>query len=324
MKLQQLRYIVEVVNNNLNVSSTAESLYTSQPGISKQIRMLEDELGIQIFSRSGKHLTQVTSAGNEVIRIASEILSKVEAIKSVASEHTTPDQGSFCVAATHTQARYALPNIIKGFIERYPRVALHMHQATPAQIAEGASKGSVDFVIASEELENSNDLILLPCYQWNWAIVVKPDHPLAHKKKVTIEDLANYSIVTYMRGASGRSELDSAFTQAGLTPRIVFTATDSDIIKTYVRLGVGLGIVANMSIDDEKDKDLVVLDGSHIFKHSITKIGFRKNIFLRSYMYDFIERFAPHLNRSVVDASISARSAEEMADILKDIKLPVR
>lgn len=324
MKLQQLRYIVEVVNNNLNVSSTAESLYTSQPGISKQIRMLEDELGIQIFSRSGKHLTQITPAGQEVIRISEEILSKVEAIKSVANEHTTPDQGSFFVATTHTQARYALPGIIKNFIERYPKVTLHMHQGSPAQIAESVSKGTVNIAIATEALQQYSDLVMLPCYNWNRAIVVKPDHPLAQKKKVTIEDLANYPIVTYTQGVTGRSELDAAFSQAGLTPKIVFTATDADIIKTYVRLGVGVGIIASMSVDAEEDKDLVVLDASHLFKHSTTKIGFRRNAFLRSYMYDFIERFAPHLNRNVIDAAIAARSHDEIEDILKDIKLPVR
>lgn len=324
MKLQQLRYIVEVVNNNLNVSSTAESLYTSQPGISKQIRMLEDELGIQIFSRSGKHLTQVTAAGNEVIKIASEILSKVEAIKSVANEHTTPDQGSFCVAATHSQARYTLPKIIKGFVDCYPKVSLHMHQGSSVQVAEAVSKGTVDFAIATEALDNYNDLIMLPCYHWNRAIVVKSDHPLAQKKKITIDDLANCQIVTYTPGDTGRSELDSAFIQAGLTPKIVFTATDADVIKTYVRLGIGVGVVANMSVDAEQDKDLVILDASHIFKNSTTKIGFRKNIFLRSYMYDFIERFAPHLSRPVVDAAVAARTNEEIENILKDIKLPVR
>lgn len=324
MKLQQLRYIVEVVNNNLNVSSTAESLYTSQPGISKQIRMLEDELGIQIFSRSGKHLTQITPAGQEVIRISEEILSKVEAIKSVASEHTTPDQGAFFVATTHTQARYALPKIVKSFVESYPKVSLHMHQGSPEQIAEAVSKGNADFAISTEALNLYNDLVVLPCYHWNRVIVVKSDHPLVNKKKITVEDLANCPLVTYTNGCNGHSELDATFSKAGLTPKIVFTATDADVIKTYVRMGMGVGVIANMAIDEEDDKDLVVLDAGHIFKNSTTKIGFRRNTFLRSYMYDFIERFAPHLSRSVVDAAVTARSSDEMQDILKDIKLPVR
>ncbi|MCW2473828.1 MULTISPECIES: HTH-type transcriptional regulator CysB [unclassified Symbiopectobacterium] len=324
MKLQQLRYIVEVVNHNLNVSSTAEGLYTSQPGISKQVRMLEDELGIQIFARSGKHLTQVTPAGQEVVRIAREVLSKVDAIKAVAGEHTYPDKGSLYVATTHTQARYALPDVIKGFIDRYPRVSLHMHQGSPTQIAEAVAKGTADFAIATEALHLYDDLIMLPCYHWNRAVVVKPDHPLATKKDITIEELAAYPIVTYTFGFTGRSELDTAFNRAGLTPRIVFTATDADVIKTYVRLGLGVGVIANMAVDPRTETDLVTINANSIFSYSTTKIGFRRSTFLRSYMYDFIQRFAPHLTRDVVDSAIALRSNEEIEAMFKDITLPVK
>ncbi|MGX8942619.1 HTH-type transcriptional regulator CysB [Symbiopectobacterium sp. Eva_TO] len=324
MKLQQLRYIVEVVNHNLNVSSTAEGLYTSQPGISKQVRMLEDELGIQIFARSGKHLTQVTPAGQEVVRIAREVLSKVDAIKAVAGEHTYPDKGSLYVATTHTQARYALPDVIKGFIERYPRVSLHMHQGSPTQIAEAVAKGTADFAIATEALHLYDDLIMLPCYHWNRAVVVKPDHPLATKKNITIEELAAYPIVTYTFGFTGRSELDTAFNRAGLTPRIVFTATDADVIKTYVRLGLGVGVIANMAVDPRTETDLVTINANSIFSYSTTKIGFRRSTFLRNYMYDFIQRFAPHLTRDVVDSAIALRSNEEIEAMFKDITLPVK
>ncbi|EHD21495.1 MULTISPECIES: HTH-type transcriptional regulator CysB [Brenneria] len=324
MKLQQLRYIVEVVNHNLNVSSTAEGLYTSQPGISKQVRMLEDELGIQIFARSGKHLTQVTPAGQEVIRIAREVLSKVDAIKAVAGEHTYPDKGSLYVATTHTQARYALPAVIKGFIERYPRVSLHMHQGSPTQIAEAVAKGTADFAIATEALHLYDDLIMLPCYHWNRAVVVKPDHPLASKTDITIEELAAYPIVTYTFGFTGRSELDTAFNRAGLTPRIVFTATDADVIKTYVRLGLGVGVIANMAVDPQIETDLVTINANGIFSYSTTKIGFRRSTFLRSYMYDFIQRFAPHLTRDVVDSAVALRSNDEIEAMFKDIALPVK
>ncbi|WJV55833.1 HTH-type transcriptional regulator CysB [Pectobacteriaceae bacterium CE90] len=324
MKLQQLRYIVEVVNHNLNVSSTAEGLYTSQPGISKQVRMLEDELGIQIFARSGKHLTQVTPAGQEIIRIAREVLSKVDAIKAVAGEHTYPDKGSLYVATTHTQARYALPSVIRGFIERYPQVSLHMHQGSPTQIAEAVAKGTADFAIATEALHLYDDLIMLPCYHWNRAVVVNPDHPLASKTTITIEELASYPIVTYTFGFTGRSELDTAFNRAGLTPKIVFTATDADVIKTYVRLGLGVGVIANMAVDPLTDPDLVTLDADSIFGYSTTKIGFRRSTFLRSYMYDFIQRFAPHLTRDVVDTAIALRSNEEIELMFKDISLPVK
>ncbi|WP_340611510.1 HTH-type transcriptional regulator CysB [Xenorhabdus bharatensis] len=323
MKLQQLRYIVEVVNHNLNVSSTAEGLYTSQPGISKQVRMLEDELGIQIFARSGKHLTHVTPAGEEIVRISREVLSKIDSIRSVASEHTYPDRGSLYIATTHTQARYALPPVIKGFIERYPNVSLHMHQGSPTQIAEEVCKGNSDFAIATEALHLYSDLIMLPCYHWNRSVVVTKDHPLAARQNVTIEELAEYPIVTYTFGFTGRSELDVAFDRAGLKPKIVFTATDADVIKTYVRLGLGIGVIASMAVEPVQDSDLVRIDMRDKFSYSTTKIGFRRSSFLRSYMYDFIWRFAPHLTRNVVDQAIALRSNEEIEEMFKDIELPI-
>lgn len=324
MKLQQLRYIVEVVNHNLNVSSTAESLYTSQPGISKQVRLLEDELGIQIFERSGKHLTKVTPAGEEIVRIARDILSRVESIKSVAGEHTHPEVGTLNIATTHTQARYALPDVIQGFTARFPKVSLHMHQGTPSQIADAVAKGTTDFAIATEALHLYQDMIMLPCYHWNRSIVVRSDHPLAKKEKISIHDLANYSLVTYVFGFTGRSELDSAFNRAGLTPKIVFTATDADVIKTYVRLGIGVGVIASMAMDDERDQDLVAIDASHIFAASTTKIGFKKGSFLRTYMYDFMERFAPHLTRNVVDQAVALKSNAEIEEMFSTMELPVR
>lgn len=324
MKLQQLRYIVEVVNHNLNVSSTAEGLYTSQPGISKQVRTLEDELGVQIFARRGKHLTQVTPAGEEIIQIAREVLFKVDAIKAVASEHTWPDQGSLYVATTHTQARYVLPSVIKGFIERYPRVSLHMQQGSPTQIAEAVANGHADFAIATESLHLYGDLIMLGCYHWNRAIVITSNHPLAGKTQVTIEELADFPLITYTFGFTGRSELDEAFKRADLTPFIVFTATDADVIKTYVRLGLGVGVIASMAVDPVSDSDLVLIEASGIFTKSTTKIGFRRSIFLRSYMYDFIQRFAPHLTRDVVDAAFTLRSNEDIEVMFHDIKLPFK
>ncbi|CAD6512126.1 HTH-type transcriptional regulator CysB [Candidatus Profftia tarda] len=324
MKLQQLRYIVEVVNHNLNISSTAESLYTSQPGISKQVRMIEDELGVQIFSRSGKHLTQITPVGQKIIRIAREVLSKVDGIKTIAGEYTYPDQGSLYIATTHAQARYALPVVIKDFIKRYPRVSLHMHQGSPLQIAESVSKGYVDFAIATEAPDLYEDLIMLPCYHWNRAVVVKVDHPLASKKSITVEELAKYPIVTYTFSFTGCSELDTAFNRAGLSPKIVFTATDSDVIKTYVRLGLGVGVIANMAVDSIQDSDLVTIASDNIFTYSTTKIGLRRCTFLRSYMYDFIELFAPYLTRDIVDAALMLRSNKEIDNMFKDIELPIQ
>ncbi len=324
MKLQQLRYIVEVRNHNLNVSATAESLYTSQPGISKQVRMLEDELGVQIFGRSGKHLTHVTPAGLEIIAIAENILDKADAIRAVAQEHTQPHKGKLHVATTHTQARYALPPVIGNFMERYPEVSLHMHQGTPTQIAEAVVRGDADFAIATEALHLYDDLIMLPCYHWNRSIVVKADHPLAKLDRLTVEALAQYPIVTYVFGFTGRSDLDEGFAKVGMEPHIVFTATDTDVIKTYVRLGLGVGVIATMAYDEENDSDLVRLDARHLFKASTTKIGFRKSSFLRGYMYDFIEGFAPHLNRSLVDEAIRLKDKDAIEHLFEGIRLPVK
>ena len=237
MKLQQLRYIWEVAHHDLNVSATAQSLYTSQPGISKQIRLLEDELGVEVFSRSGKHLTRVTPAGEVIIRIAGEILRQVESVKQVAQEFSNERKGSLSIATTHTQARYALPAVIQNFRSDYPEVILHMNQGTPLQIAEMAADGSVDFGIATEGSDLFGDLVMMPCYEWNRSVVVPKGHPLIDVKPLTLEAVAAEPIVTYVFGFTGRSKLDDAFVERGLSPHVVFTATDTDVIKTYVRLG---------------------------------------------------------------------------------------
>ena len=323
MKLQQLRYIWEVAHHDLNVSATAQSLFTSQPGISKQIRLLEDELGVEVFARSGKHLTRVTPAGEAILKTAGEILRKVETIKQVAQEFSDEKRGSLSIATTHTQARYALPSSIETFIDKYPEVSLHMHQGTPMQISELAADGTVDFAIATEALELFSDLLMMPCYRWNRCIVVPKDHPLAQLGELTLEDVASYPIVTYVFGFTGRSKLDDAFFDHGLSPKVVFTAADADVIKTYVRLGLGIGIVAKMAFDEKTDTDLVALDASHLFSSSITKIGFRRGTFLRSYMYDFIKMFAPHLSKDLVEQAYLCTSKIELEALFEDIELPV-
>lgn len=323
MKLQQLRYIWEVAHHDLNVSATAQSLYTSQPGISKQIRLLEDELGVEIFSRSGKHLTRITPAGEAILQTTGEILRKVESIKQVAQEFSNDKKGSLSLATTHTQARYVLPSVIQRFIENYPDVSLHMHQGTPMQISEMAADGTVDFAIATEAMELFSDLIMMPCYQWNRAIVVPKDHPLCQLSELTLEEVAKHPIVTYVFGFTGRSKLDEAFMERGLVPRIVFTAADADVIKTYVRMGLGIGIIAKMAYNEELDSDLVALDASKLFKPSITKIGFRRGTFIRGFMYEFVESFAPHLSRSLVEEAYSCTSKLELDELFEDIQLPV-
>jgi LysR family transcriptional regulator, cys regulon transcriptional activator len=322
MKLQQLRYIWEVAHHDLNVSATAQSLYTSQPGISKQIRLLEDELGVEIFSRSGKHLTRVTPAGEAILKTAGEILRKVESIKQVAQEYSNEKKGSLSLATTHTQARYALPKVIENFINRYPDVSLHMHQGTPMQISEMAADGTVDFAIATEALELFSDLVMMPCYRWNRCIVVPKDHPLCQVSELSLEEVAKHPIVTYVFGFTGRSKLDEAFIDRGLAPKVVFTAADADVIKTYVRLGLGIGIIAKMAYDDVLDPDLTALDASHLFKSSTTKIGFRRGTFLRGFMYEFIETFAPHLTRDIVREAYECHSRSELEELFKSVELP--
>ena len=322
MKLQQLKYIWEVARHDLNVSVTAESLYTSQPGISKQIRMLEDELGVQIFQRSGKHLTEVTPAGIAIVRMAGEILDKVENVRQIAHEFSDKDRGTLSVATTHTQARYLLPSVVSEFIGRYPNVALHMHQGTPVQISEMASKGKVDMAIATEALELFENLIMLPCYRWNRSVIVKHDHPLANSEKLTLEILAEYPIVTYVFGFTGRSQLDDAFNEKGYEPKVVFTAADADVIKTYVKLGIGVGIVASMAFDPEIDRELIAIDASHLFESSTTKIGLRRGTFLRGFMYEFIELFAPHLDKALVDEALKTKTNEEIEQLFAGVELP--
>ena len=322
MKLQQLRYIWEVARNNLNVSATAERLYTSQPGVSKQIRLLEDELGVQIFLRAGKQLTEVTPAGQQIIHLAGKIMAEVDNIKQISSEHNDQRRGSLSLATTHTQARYVLPTIIKRFKDKYPDVALHMHQGSPVQISELAVSHGVDFAIATEAMELFDGLVMLPCYRWNRSIIVPPGHPLTTVADLTLQAIAAYPLVTYVFGFTGRSQLDEAFHREGLTPKVVFTATDADVIKTYVRLGLGIGIVATLAFDPAQDHDLVALDASHLFAFSITKIGFSRGTFLRRYMYDFIELFAPHLKRELVDRAAAARDREELERLFSAVTLP--
>ncbi len=322
MKLQQLRYIWEVAHHDLNVSATAESLFTSQPGISKQIRLLEDELGIPVFARNGKQLTEITPAGKQIIELAGQILDKAESIKRIAEEFRDERKGALSIATTHTQARYALPSVVQKFMASYPEVTLTMHQGTPVQISDLASRGVADIAIATEAMELFENLIMLPCYQWNRCILVPLGHPLIDKQPLTIQDIAAFPLITYVFGFTGRSKLDEAFARENLHPQVALTAVDSDVIKTYVRLGLGVGIVAKMAYDPKTDQDLVALDASHLFGNSITKIGLRRDMFVRGFIFDFMELFAPHLTRSVVEEAIKLRDKKEIDNLFKDLELP--
>jgi LysR family cys regulon transcriptional activator len=323
VKLQQLRYLTAIIRNNLNISAAADSLYTSQPGISKQLRLLEEELGVELFSRNGKHLTEITPVGHQIILKAENILREVNNIQILAEEYRDDRRGSLSIATTHTQARYALPPVIKAFRERYPAVSLQVHQGSPAQIAELVQSGEVDFAIATESLELFEDLIMMPCYAWQRCVLVPRGHPLTELDHLTLQDVARYPLVTYVFGFTGRSQLDEAFRNAQLKPSVAFTATDADVIKTYVRLGMGVGIVARMAYDPQQDQDLVQLDAGHLFASNVTKIGFRRGTFLRCYMYDFIELFAPHLQRERVRVAERLQSLEEVTALFQGLELPV-
>lgn len=305
MKLQQLKYIREITHRGLSISAAANALHTSQPGISNQVQLLEDELGLKIFERHGKRLVDLTPTGRQVVEMAEKVLLDVENIKQLAADNLDDQTGTLSIGTTHTQARYALPKAIKAFSQRYPEVHLNMVQGTPTDIAEMAATGKIDIAIATEGLDKFDALTILPCYEWNRSIVVPPSHPLLSEKRLTLEAIANYPILTYVMGFTGRKQQDQAFIDRGLEPNVIFTATDADVIKTYVELELGVGIIASMAFDVKKDAHLKALDASHLFKASTTHMGIRHGSFLRGYSYAFIELLAPHLTRNVVEQAIN-------------------
>jgi LysR family cys regulon transcriptional activator len=324
MKLHQLRYLAAVVHNGLNITTAARKLHTSQPGVSKQLKLLEDELGFPLFERDGRNLTRVTAAGQQVVDRALRILEEVQNIRRLSSDLKDDRSGSLSIGTTHTQARYVLPPIVQRFRGSYPEVDLHLHQGTSEQIAELAKLDRIDFAIATGTQELFPGLVLLPCYRWHRRVIVPREHPLAGETDLSLKSLARFPIVTYTFSFSGRSSLPAMFESAGLKLHVALTASDADVIKTYVRLGLGVGIIASMAIDPREDRDLVVLDAAHLFAPHVTWIGFRRGRLLRGYMYEFLKAFAPHLNRRLVDQAIRAGSGDELAALFADVELPTR
>jgi LysR family transcriptional regulator, cys regulon transcriptional activator len=304
MKLQQLRYACEVARRGLNVSAAAEALHTSQPGISKQIKSLEDELGVEIFVRHGKRIAAVTEPGKAVLEIAGRMLADAANMKRAGEDYADRKLGTLTVATTHTQARYALPRAVAAFKKRYPKVRLVLHQGNPTQICEMVLAGEADFAIATESIAEYPELVSLPCYQWNRCVVVPPGHPLLKVKPLTLEAIAQYPVVTYDFAFAGRSQINKAFQKRGLEPNVVLTALDSDVIKTYVELGLGIGILAQMGFDAKRDRGLHALDASHLFESSTTRLGIKRGTRLRGYAYEFIELFAPRLSRALVEKTV--------------------
>jgi len=306
MTLQQLRYLVEVAQRGFNVSEAAEALFTSQPGVSKQIKQLENDLGIIIFERVGKRLTGVTEAGGQVLAHARRILAETENLKRYVDDYTHGQQGALVIATTHTQARYALPEAISRFRTRYPEVTLTLHQGMPDQFAEWLMRGDVDLAIATEALKDVPGIVALPCRQWHHAIVVPEAHPLLSAGAISLAELASYPLITYVRGVAGRIGMDAVFERQGLTPRIVLDALDADVVKTYVGLGMGVGIIAEHAFDPLRDPaaGLRLIQARHLFPANTTHVAIRRSTLLRRFEYDFIEDFAPGLNRDVVQKAL--------------------
>jgi LysR family cys regulon transcriptional activator len=304
MKLQQLRYLREVVRRGLNVSEAAEALFTSQPGISKQIRMLEDELGVQILVRHGKRVVDLTEPGRIIVDIADRMLKDADNLRAVGQEFGNEDTGALTLATTPTQARYALPPVVQQFMKRHPRVRMSLREGSPEQIIEMVTAGAVDIGIVTESYPEQPNLVLLPCYQWNRAVFTPADHPLLKEKPLTLEAIARYPVVTYDFAFNGDSPIRKAFDARNLKPNVALTAVDADVIKSYVELGVGVGILAKMAYDPARDSALRLLDAAHLFEASTTRIAIRRNAYLRGYVYDFVELFAPHLSRSVVEKTM--------------------
>jgi len=308
MKLQQLRYLCEVARRDLSVSAAAQALFTSQPGVSKQIKGLEDELGIEIFVRNGKRLVSITEPGRAVIAIAQRMLADAANLKRAGEDFAGEKFGTLTIATTHTQARYALPKAVAAFKRRYPKVQLFIHQGNPTQICEQVAQGEADLCVATEHIAEHPGLAALPCYQWNRCVVVPARHALLKARPLTLEEVAKYPIVTYDFAFANRSVVNRAFEQRGLAPQVVLTAFDADVIKTYVELGLGVGIMAAMAFDAKRDRELRSIDAAHLFPSSTTRLGIKRGAYLRRYAYDFIELFAPNLTRALVEKTVMDRA----------------
>lgn len=325
MTLKQLKYLIGIVDSGLNITAAAERLYTSQPGISKQLKQLEAELGMQLFTRKGKSLAAVTPAGREVVARARKILREVENISSLASDLTDEQEGILSIATTHTQARYVLPEVIRSFRQRYPKVDLELHQGTSEQIAELVSANKVDFAIATGSRELFSRLTLLPIYRWHRIALVPKSHPLANLgRPLDLELLAEYPLVTYVFSLTGESSFKRAFHERGLEPRVVFTARDADIIKTYVRMEMGVGVIASMAFEEQDAVDLKAINAEGLFPEVTTWLGFPRDMVLRGYMVDFIHLFAPHYTPRLIRDAAALPTQAEVDELLADLELPVR
>ena len=326
MNFHQLQYAIAIARNGLSVTQAAASLGTSQPAISRALKALETELGFDLFVREGRAFARITPEGVRVLEYAGRALAEVESLRAVAADLNQDARGTLSIATTHTQARYVLPPVVQAFRKRYPEVDLHLHQGTSEQISEMVSSDRVQLAIATGSEALFPELVLLPVYRWHRQVIVPKHHPLARSTagKLTLAQLATYPLVTYVFSFSGPSSLETLFGREGLKPRVALTARDSDVIKTYVRLGMGVGIVASVAFDPQEDQDLVVVDASHLFPIHTTWVGFRRGTLLRNFAYEFMQLFGAHLTRRLVERAIEARDPDSKAQLFAKISLPVR
>ncbi len=310
MNFQQLRSVREAARRGFNLTEVAGALHTSQPGVSRQIRELEDELGIELFVRAGKRLTGLTEPGTQVLPIIERMLHDADNLRRAATDYAQHDAGPLSIAATHSQARYALPAAVRDFRALFPQVTLNLHQGSPKQVAQLLLDGEADIGIATEALAQYDQLVTLPCYRWTHSVVAPIGHPLLDGSPLTLQRLARYPLITYDEGYTGRTHIDEAFAKEKIEPRIVLSAMDADVIKTYVELGMGVGIVASMAYDEERDRNLHAVDAGHLFAVNMTRLAIRRGTFLRGYVYSFIETFAPPLTRKVVELAMASEPGE--------------
>jgi LysR family cys regulon transcriptional activator len=301
MNLHQLRFVREAVRQNFNLTEAAKALFTSQPGVSKAIIELEEELGVDIFARHGKRIRGLTEPGRAVLQSVELIMQEIDGLKRIGKEFAAQDSGSFTIATTHTQARYILPKVVQAFMQKYPKVRLSLLQGNPKQIAEMVMRDQADIAIATEAIAGIDGLVSLPCYQWEHVVVVPLDHPLLKLKLITLEEIAHYPLITYDAAFAGRNKIDRAFEIRNLKPDVLLEAIDADVIKTYVELGMGVGIIAGMAFDVERDLHLKSIPVGHLFGMNVSRVAMRRGAYLRSYIYTFIELLTPTLNRKLID-----------------------
>ena len=322
MKLQQIKYIFEVARNNLNVSATAESLFTSQPGISKQIRLLEDELGVEIFVRSGKHLTNITPAGREILPIAESILKQVRTIQNIAASHVNQKEGRLNLSSTHTFSRYFLPQIVSEYRQKYKKVAMHIYQGGLLETNKELDDGKLDFALVHDGEEDFDDKIQLPCFYWSRCIIVPENHPLTKVDEISLDILAQYPLLTHTSSGGKTNKVESSFKENGFAPEIVFSATDCEVIKSYVRMGLGVGIIADMAFEPDIDTDLVRLPIEHLVPKSLVNVVFDRNLYFREFIFSFIESLAPQLSKELILQAQQTKSSNKILKMVEHSLIP--